>query len=105
MATLRLTVLGNPVLREKAKPVPQNTIQTEAFQLFLDKLTETVLHHQGAGIAAPQVGKSMRVIIVTIDPNNPRYPGKKYFPLTIVINPKISNVSKKLKKTGKEICQ
>lgn len=97
MATLRLSFLGNPILRETAKPIPQNKIQTKTFQLFLDKLAHTVLHHKGAGIAAPQVGKSLRVIVITVDPNNPRYPGRKFFPLTIVINPKISNVSKKIK--------
>jgi peptide deformylase len=97
MAVFRLVLLGNPVLRSKAKSVPGNKIQTKKFQIFLDKLVQTCLHHQGVGIAAPQVGKSIRVIIIHIDPNNPRYPGRKFFPLTIVINPKISKQSKKMK--------
>ena len=36
------------------------------------------------------------MIVVHIDPNNPRYPGKKPFPLTVVINPRITKRSKTL---------
>jgi peptide deformylase len=45
--------------------------------------------HKGVGIAAPQVGVNKRVIVVHVDPANPRYPGKKPFPLTVIVNPKI----------------
>jgi len=96
MAVFRLIRLGNPILRSKSQPVPLEKIKTVSFQAFLDKLAKTCLAHQGAGIAAPQVGKNIRVIVVHVDPKNPRYPGRKYFPLTIVINPQISNPSKKM---------
>ena len=96
MATFRLIHLGNPILRQKSQVVPLKNIKTVSFQKFLDKLSQTCLKNQGAGIAAPQVGKNIRVIVVHIDPNNPRYPGRVYFPLTIVINPKLSNLSTKM---------
>ena len=97
MSAFRLVYLGNPVLRTKALPVPENKIHTKNFQKFLDKLARTCLKNKGAGIAAPQVGKKIRVIVVHVDPNNPRYPGRKFFPLTLVINPKIEKKSKKIK--------
>jgi peptide deformylase len=97
MAVFRMIRLGNPILRAKSKPVPLNKIPTKTFQSFLDRLVEACLKNKGVGIAAPQVGKSLRVIIVVVDPKNPRYPDKTPFPLTIVINPEISNLSREIK--------
>lgn len=93
MTQYRMIRLGNPILRAKSRSVPLKKIKTKTFQKFLDKLAETCIKSKGVGIAAPQVGKNIRVIIVYVDPKNPRYPDKKPFPLTIVINPKISNQS------------
>ena len=97
MTTFPIVSLGNPMLRAKSKPVSPARIQSKAFQKFLDKLAKTCLKNKGVGIAAPQVGKNIRVIVVSVDPSNPRYEGKKYFPLTIVINPKITSKSKEIK--------
>lgn len=97
MATYRMIRLGNPILRQKSKPVPLKKIKTKSFQKFLDRLVQTCLKNNGAGIAAPQVGKNERIVVVHVDPKNPRYPNKKPFPLTIVINPKISKRSEQKK--------
>ena len=97
MTTFPLISLGNPILREKSRPVPQTRLASPAFQKFLDKLAKTCVKNKGVGIAAPQVGKNIRVIVVSVDPANPRYVGKKYFPLTVVINPKISTRSDEIK--------
>lgn len=93
MSALRIVRLGNPILRQKAQVVPLKKIQTKAFQKFLVRLEQTCKRHNGVGIAAPQVGRSERVIIVYVDPQNPRYENKKPFPLRIVINPKMSKQS------------
>src|SRR6185437_1331155 len=97
MTSIPLIYLGNPILRQKSAPVPKTRLQSKAFQKFLDRLAKTCLKNKGVGIAAPQVGKNIRVIVVSVDPRNPRYEGKKYFPLTIVINPKISSKSDEIK--------
>ena len=89
MNTFPLIRLGNPILRQKSAPVVKTRLQSKAFQKFLDTLAKTCLKNKGVGIAAPQVGKNIRVIVVHVDPKNPRYEGKKAFPLTIVINPKV----------------
>jgi len=97
MATFRIIRLGNPILRKKSQSVPLQKIQTASFQKFLDKLVQTCLIKKGVGIAAPQVGKNIRVIVVHVDTKNPRYEHKKPFPLTIIINPEIIKQSKEEK--------
>jgi peptide deformylase len=97
MSSFRLIRLGNPILRKKSQAVPSEKIASASFQTFLDRLADTCLKESGVGIAAPQVGENVRVIIVNIDPTNPRYPDKKPFPLTIVINPVVTKTAKKVK--------
>ncbi|HBB76710.1 MAG: formylmethionine deformylase [Candidatus Levybacteria bacterium GW2011_GWC1_40_19] len=94
MAILKVIRLGHPALRTKSKEVDRKELSTKFFQKFLDDLAKTCVKNSGAGIAAPQVGKNKRVIVVHVDPKNPRYPNKKPFPLTIVVNPKVLKKSK-----------
>lgn len=93
MAVLKIVRLGNPALRANSTPVGSKLLKNASFQKFLDDLARTCLKNNGAGIAAPQVGKNVRVIVVHVDPKNPRYPNKKPFPLTIIVNPRITKKS------------
>jgi peptide deformylase len=95
VTALTIVRLGHPALRAKSKAVSKKELATKTFQKFLDDLAQTCVKNNGAGIAAPQVGVNKRVIVVRVDPKNPRYPGRKAFPLTIVINPKIVKRSTK----------
>lgn len=95
--TLKIVRLGHPALRAKSKVVTKKELAAKSFQRFLDNLAQTCVKSNGAGIAAPQVGVNKRVIVVNVNPKNPRYPGRKYFPLTIVINPRVISHSKQLK--------
>lgn len=90
MSTLQIVRLGHPSLRSKAKPVLRKEINTPEFQEVLDDMVAICKTHDGVGIAAPQVGINKRIIVVTVDPTNPRYEGKKPFPTTIIINPKVT---------------
>ncbi len=58
---LPIHVYGSPVLREVAKPVD---LKTEGLRQLLDDMYETMKNADGVGIAAPQVGKSLRMVIV-----------------------------------------
>jgi len=89
--------LGNPILRQKSTDVSLEELHTKEFQAFLDTLVATCLKNDGVGIAAPQVGMNKRVIVVIVDPKNPRYEGKNPFPLTIVINPVVTKTSEEIK--------
>lgn len=94
MQELQIVRLGHPALRKTSKIVTKNEIKTASFQKFLDNLAAICIQHDGVGIAAPQVGVNKRVIIVFVDPSNPRYEGKNPFPLTIVINPRVVTQAK-----------
>lgn len=81
--------MGHPTLREISLPLSKEEIQTKETQKFIDDLIATMKSENGAGIAAPQVGILKRVFIMECR-NNPRYPDKEEFPLSILINPEIT---------------
>lgn len=97
MNKLKIVRLGHPALRAKSKSVTKKELASNTFQRFLDDLAAICDKNKGAGIAAPQVGVNKRVIVVHVDPKNSRYPHKKPFPLTIVVNPKVISRSKNIK--------
>lgn len=63
MSVIEIRKAGDPVLKEKSKPVLKITKQTRA---LLDNLVETLRDANGAGLAAPQIGVSLRVIVIDI---------------------------------------
>ena len=76
--------MGDPVLYQRAEPVAQfNT--PELAQLLRD-MDDTMRSKQGAGIAAPQIGVSLQVVIFGVGAN-PRYPDAEEVPYTVLINP------------------
>jgi len=86
---LPITKIGDPVLRQIARPVSELELRSNEVQQFIDDLIETKRAANGAGIAAPQVAKLWRIFVVEIK-DNPRYPYKPNYPLTVVINPEIT---------------
>jgi peptide deformylase len=94
---LKVTELGDPVLRKKAKAVSAAKIKTKAFQDFLDNLVRTCDVKSGVGIASPQVGNSERVFILW-SRSNKRYKNVPKLGPIAIINPKIISASKKLEK-------
>ena len=57
-------------------------------QALIDDLIDTMHAANGAGIAANQIGESVRIATIHVD-HNPRYPYKPPIPLTVVVNPVI----------------
>ena len=86
---LPITQLGDPVLREVSKEVPIKDIGTNDVQSLIDDMIETKRAANGAGLAAPQVSKLWRIFVVEVQ-DNPRYPYKPNYPLTVVVNPRIT---------------
>jgi peptide deformylase len=84
-----VVVIGDPVLRERAREVSVDEIASPEIQQLIDDLIETKRAVNGAGIAANQVGEAVRVAIVEVEEGNPRYPYKPPEPLTVMINPTI----------------
>jgi peptide deformylase len=83
--------MGHPVLREKAKAI-ESTGTPELRQLVAD-MKETMAAMSGAGLAAPQIGVSQRVVIFGVD-KNPRYPDAEEVPFTVLVNPKITMLTR-----------
>jgi peptide deformylase len=76
--------MGDPRLLEVALPVEH--FGTPELAVLLADMRETMAHLNGAGLAAPQIGVGLRVVIfgVTV---NPRYPQVEEVPDTVLVNP------------------
>ncbi|NTU70075.1 peptide deformylase [bacterium] len=92
MSIRKIETTPSPVLRQKAKEV--GVINKKIKKLIAD-MTETMTKSSGIGIAAPQVGESIRLIVVELK-GGKRSNGEEMpkFPLTVCINPKITKCSK-----------
>ncbi|MCD6043296.1 MAG: def [Burkholderiales bacterium] len=78
--------MGDPRLWEKSSPVARFDAP-ELNELIRD-MRDTMAHLNGAGLAAPQIGVGLRVVIFGVQ-SNPRYPGIEEVPDTVLINPEI----------------
>ena len=92
MAVRQVATVGDPVLREWALPVDPAALDDPATQSFIDDLVETMRHYNGAGLAAPQVRGTRRIVAIEVN-SNPRYPYKPDIPLTVLVNPEIEPLS------------
>jgi peptide deformylase len=86
MAVREILTVGHPLLREVAREVTIEELATPEMQQLIDDLIETMHHANGAGIAATQIGESVRITTIEVNAN-PRYPYKPRIPLTVVVNP------------------
>jgi peptide deformylase len=88
MAILEIATLPEPVLRRKAKPVADFG---PSLQTLADDMIETMRVAPGVGLAAPQVGESIRLIVVEypLDDEQEDAPKKLY----VVANPEIKEIS------------
>ena len=89
MSLREVVEIGDPVLRERSREVGPEELASPAIQELIDDLIETKRATHGAGIAANQVGEPVRVAIVEVEEDNPRYPYKPPEPLTVMVNPTI----------------
>jgi peptide deformylase len=90
---LKVALLGNPVLRLKAKPVDLKGIQPERLKILVQEMTETMREYDGVGLAAPQVHLSLQIAVMESD-QSPRYPDAQKIPLTVLINPQVRSASR-----------
>lgn len=92
MAILKIARSGHPVLRRVAEPVDPAEIKAESVQQLINDLIDTCEDARGAGLAAPQVHVSRRVVLMDLS-ENPRYPGSGNFPRLIAINPVVTPIT------------
>lgn len=90
MAVKAVLKMGERSLLEKSIKVEEfNTPELDA---LINDMWDTMVAKDGAGLAAPQIGVSLRVVIFGYE-NNPRYPDAPSVPQTILINPTIDVTS------------
>jgi peptide deformylase len=85
--------MGDPRLWEKSLPVEQ--FDTPELAALLQDMRDTMAHLSGAGLAAPQIGVPLRVVIFGVHAN-PRYPDVDEVPDTVLINPVITPLSSEI---------
>ena len=78
--------MGDPRLLEVAEPVP--AFGTAGLDELVTDMRDTMRHLNGAGLAAPQIGVGLRVVIFGME-ENPRYPEADPIPFTVLINPEL----------------
>jgi peptide deformylase len=81
--------MGDPLLLQVAKPVEQ--FDTPELRALLIDMHDTMASLNGAGLAAPQIGVSLQVVIFGVG-KNPRYPQAEEVPYTVLINPHLEPV-------------
>ena len=89
MAIRTVLRMGDPLLFESAQPITQ--FNTPELHALIADMQDTMQAMDGAGIAAPQIGVSLQVVIFGVG-KNPRYPNAEQVPYTVLINPTLSFV-------------
>lgn len=83
-----LLKMGDPRLLRTAQPV--TAFDTPALHQLVADMEATMAHAQGAGLAAPQIGVDLQLVIFGSGAPNPRYPEAPLVPKTVLINPVIT---------------
>ena len=84
MSILKVTRMGHPVLRERARPLDKSDIKSAAIQKLIDDMIDTMHEYHGVGLAAPQVHEGLRLFVALLDDD----PDAKS-EAAVIINPEI----------------
>jgi peptide deformylase len=90
MTVREILKMGDERLLRVAKPVAQ--FDTDAVHLLVSDMFDTMHAVNGAGLAAPQIGVDLQLVIFGTDAPNPRYPDAPPVPRTVLLNPVITPV-------------
>jgi peptide deformylase len=85
--------MGDPRLLEKARQV--EAFDTPELRALLADMRDTMAHLSGAGLAAPQIGVGLQVVIFGVH-RNPRYPDAEEVPDTVLVNPVLAPIGEEM---------
>jgi len=91
MAVKEILKMGDPRLLRVALEV--DTFDTPQLTALLKDMTDTMKHAKGVGLAAPQIGVNLQVVMFGTGEPNPRYPEEAPVAKTVLINPIIKPLS------------
>jgi peptide deformylase len=86
--------MGDPALLRLSEPVRE--LDSAQLRELLVDMRDTMVAQEGAGLAAPQIGVPLRVVIFGTGAPNPRYPDAEVVPPTVLINPQIEPLSEQI---------
>lgn len=90
MTVREILKMGDPRLLRLAEPV--TVFDTPELHALIADMQDTMLSVNGAGLAAPQIGVNLQLVIFGSTAQNPRYPGRPTVPRTVLINPVITTI-------------
>jgi peptide deformylase len=93
MAVKKVLRMGHPCLLKEAEPVEE--FNTPWLHALIEDMFDTMAACNGAGLAAPQIGVSKRVVIFGVE-HNPRYPQAEPVPMTVLINPVVEPIGNEM---------
>jgi peptide deformylase len=93
MTVRRVLKMGDPLLFRRSDPVA--AFDTPELKSLIADMFETMAALNGAGLAAPQIGVSLRIVIFGMEAN-PRYPDAEPVPATVLINPEIELIGNEM---------
>ncbi|CAD85666.1 MULTISPECIES: peptide deformylase [Nitrosomonas] len=85
--------MGDPCLLQPARRVDQ--FGTPELEALLQDMQDTMAALNGAGLAAPQIGVSLQVVIFGVE-HSPRYPDAESVPFTVLINPVLTPLTEQM---------
>ena len=91
MAIREILKMGDARLLRVAQPV--TALDTDQLHLLISDMLETMAAANGAGLAAPQIGVDLQLVIFGTDARNPRYPDAPPVPRTVLLNPVLTPLS------------
>lgn len=100
MAIRPVLRMGDPRLLEPSRPVER--FGTSELQALIADMDDTMRALNGAGLAAPQIGVGLQVVVFGVE-RNPRYPDAEVVPYTVLVNPRITPMGSELEE-GWEGC-
>lgn len=100
MAIRPIVKMGDPRLLQVSEKVTE--FDTPELHALIQDMHDTMAHLNGAGIAAPQIGVNLQVVIFGVE-KNPRYPDAEQVPYTVLINPELVALSEEMEE-GWEGC-
>ncbi len=93
MTVREILKMGDPRLLRVAQTVPEKDFDSDALHLLITDLLDTMKAASGAGLAAPQIGVDLQVVIFGSRDKNLRYPDRPIVPPTVLVNPVITPLS------------
>ncbi|NKB70554.1 MAG: peptide deformylase [Candidatus Latescibacteria bacterium] len=91
MSILKVCRMGHPALRTPARPLSSDELASEPIQRLIDDMLDTMEDYAGIGLAAPQVGLPLRLIVLGQESDEDDEPPP--VPRTILANPQWRHLS------------